>query len=125
VCRCPVPQLHRKHLSYDASLVRCLPTCNSVSIGNLVLQGSGDPAQVDLAKRLKAGLEGREMVSIIVDDTSSVYVLPHILIPDLQHPARRAPDLHLHPSQPPQQCPWGCIALIHPTASPHLDQQLA
>ena len=38
-----------------------------------MLQGSGDPAQVDLAKRLKAGLEGREMVSIIVDDTSSVY----------------------------------------------------
>jgi hypothetical protein len=40
---------------------------------NFTLQGSGDPAQVDLAKRLKAGLEGREMVSIIVDDTSSVY----------------------------------------------------
>lgn len=39
----------------------------------IIAQGSGDSAAVvDLAKRLRAGLEGREMVSIIVDDTSSV-----------------------------------------------------
>jgi len=38
-------------------------------------QGSGDSKQAELAKRLKAGLEGREMVSIVVDDTSSVCVI--------------------------------------------------
>ncbi len=38
-------------------------------------QGSGDSKQAELAKRLKAGLEGREMVSIVVDDTSSVCVM--------------------------------------------------
>lgn len=39
----------------------------------IIAQGAGDSAAVvDLAKRLQAGLEGREMVSIVVDDTSSV-----------------------------------------------------
>ena len=39
----------------------------------IIAQGTGDNAAVvDLAKRLRAGLEGRDMVSIIVDDTSSV-----------------------------------------------------
>lgn len=41
----------------------------------IIAQGAGDSAAVvDLAKRLQAGLEGREMVSIVVDDTSSVCV---------------------------------------------------
>lgn len=71
-CLVSSPAAAQHHAKYDCMnpfvpAVDCNKTCESM------LQGSGDPAQVDLAKRLKAGLEGREMVSIIVDDTSSVY----------------------------------------------------
>lgn len=59
--------------SYAMAVVELLDPTGKLFGPRIIAQGSGDPAQIDLAKRLRAGLEGRDMVAIIVDDTSSVW----------------------------------------------------
>ncbi|KAL0055154.1 hypothetical protein WJX82_007861 [Trebouxia sp. C0006] len=60
--------------SYAAAIVEVLDPSGRLFGHRIISQGAaGDGVQQDLTKRLMQGLEGREPVALVVDDTSSVW----------------------------------------------------